>query len=83
MRNPFRNKTMRGTYDAMVKAYHTKHRDVVRADGSECHGNGWASWFWRGYHGQTAGRWDRASKEMIGYACWCAGRDVRAQEAKN
>jgi hypothetical protein len=81
MHNPFRERIKRETYNAIVGCYETRHRDLFRPDGSQGRGNAWAGWFWRGYNGVEP-NWDRASKDSPGYACWCAGRDIRKREGK-
>lgn len=76
MRNPFRNPSYRAQYDAMVKAYHARHRDLVRPDGTQNLGNGVANNFWRGYE-NAALNWDRKSRDTFAYVCYRAGQDVR------
>lgn len=78
-RNPFRDRMMRDVYDNAVQAFDEKRRLLFFPDGSRCLGNGFASFFWRGYDGVTPGQWDRASKRMLGYAAWRAGRDIAAR----
>jgi hypothetical protein len=76
MANRFRNKAYRAQYDAMVRAYHTRHRDLVRPDGTQHLGNGVANNFWRGYENMPM-NWDRNSRDSFAYACYRAGQDVR------
>ncbi|MCV9964474.1 hypothetical protein OIU34_21525 [Pararhizobium sp. BT-229] len=80
VRNPFRNDIMRRQFDAAVSTYDTKHRDFIYPNGRRCVGSAWATNFWRGFEGMAADRWkkDAAARQTPAYACWCAGRDIRA-----
>lgn len=84
MKNPFKNKTMRLAYDNCIKMYELKHPTLFYRDGSRCTGNGIASMFWRGYDGTKlgAGFTDRASKETLAYAYYCAGQDIKRKETE-
>lgn len=81
MKNPFRDRTMRREYDAAVRAYESKHQDLFvkgerRTPGG--YGSSFASFFWNGFDGKTKGvacMSDRASRSMIGYAYYRAGKD--------
>jgi hypothetical protein len=80
VRNPFHNHLMRQQYDAAVFSYDTKHRNFIYATGRRCLGNAWAGSFWRGFDGLNEDQWrrDASSRQTPGYACWRAGKDVRA-----
>lgn len=78
--NPFRTRFMRDNFDRVVNAYHTKHKDLIRKDGTRHNGNSWATTFWRGYDGILPGSWDAASRKTAAYAVWCAGRAIAKQE---
>lgn len=82
MGNPFRNKTMRGIYDDAIKQYETRHRNWFHPSGNRNLGNSASGYFWKGYDGvwSEPHRWDAASRKLVTYAYWCAGRDVRARE---
>lgn len=82
MTNPFRNKTMRSQYDACVFCYDTKHRDLIRPDGTRHKGNSVAHHFWMGYDRVAIERWDRESRKMIAWAIYRAGMFVREREEK-
>lgn len=72
---------MRQQYNAAIRAFETKHKDLFikgerRKDGQ--YGSSFASFFWHGYDGKTKGvacMSDRASRSMIGYAYYRAGQD--------
>lgn len=81
MGNRFKNQIMRKTYDAMVKAYRTKHRDVIRPDGTPHKGNALSQNFWRGFNG-TMHKTDRAYRQTPAYACFCAGMDMAAENRR-
>jgi hypothetical protein len=84
VRNPFRQRDRKRHFDGMVKAYLTKHKNLVRADGSRHNGNSWATYFWRGYDDSIPARaWDASSKEMMAYVTYCAGRAVAKAEGKS
>ena len=78
--NRFIDRTMREQYDAAVRAYTIRHRDLFRADGSQNKGSSFASAFWNGFNGTRLGLGysDRASRETIGYAYFRAGQDAAA-----
>jgi hypothetical protein len=80
VRNPFRNKIMKQQYDAAVLTYDTKHKAFIYVTGRRCLGNAWAGAFWRGFDGLFDDRWkkDAGSRQTPGYACWRAGKDIRA-----
>lgn len=80
MRNPFRAAIMRAQFDGLVRAYDTKHRDLITADGLRNRGNGAAGPFWLGYDGLARERWNAASRKMIAWACYRAGEAVRQRE---
>ena len=80
MVNRFRDPTMRQQYDAAVRAFGTKHRDLFDANGvRRAPGSSFASFFWRGFDGTQlgAGFIDRASRSTLSYAYWRAGQDMR------
>lgn len=81
IRNPFRVPMLHKQFDAMVYAYFTKHKDLVRKDGVRP-GNAWAMHFYRGYDGIPRPLLDNM-KDTPAYACWRAGKAVRKRsEAK-
>ncbi len=83
MINPFRTKFMRANFDAVVAAYETKHKDLVRPDGTRHKGNSWATTFWRGYDNVLPGSWDAESRKTAAYAVWRAGRAIAEKEKLN
>ena len=87
MRNPFRDRTMRATFDAVIECYRSKHPDIWRpnaagGDWQDRPGNAWAGNFWRGYDGNGSKNWDAHSRRTPGYACFRAGQMVRKEEDK-
>jgi hypothetical protein len=76
MANRFHDKTMRKHYDIAVQMFATKHRDLIRPDGSRCDGNSFASAFWKGYDHIDSRYTDVASRQMLAYAFYCAGYDI-------
>lgn len=81
VRNPFRDPGMRTHYEGAIRAFEAG--SLGAAGGVRQRGNGGASAFWQGYDGIGADQWDAASKKMIVYAYWRAGRDIRAREKKD
>ena len=81
IRNPFKQPLLAKQFDAMIRVYETKHRDLIRADGGRCMGNAWATNFWRGYDGCKLMRWDAAAKQTPAYACYRAGQVIKASES--
>lgn len=83
MSNRFRDPTMRREYDAVVEMFHQEHRNLFH-QGTPTRGSSLAGQFWHGFNGTSlgAGFTDRASKEMLAYAYWRAGRDMRAELEK-
>lgn len=83
MRNPFKNKARRESYDAVLKMYQDRHKTLFAKDGSRNYGNSFAAHFWLGYDGKTRGQAnysDRASRETGGYVFYRAGQDIAARE---
>ena len=76
-KNPFRDRTMAGTFNAVVRCYYAKHKDIWREPGQARPGNAWANNFWRGYDGVVMPVWDAASRRTPAYACFRAGQLVR------
>lgn len=84
--NPFRNPILRREYDAAVKAYSLRHRDlflppsgVRRSAANRTIGSSFAFYFWQGYDEAASpihARWDAASRQIIGWAYYRAGRDI-------
>lgn len=82
-RNPFRERMARAHFDAVVRAYNVKHKDIIRSDGRRHMGNSIATFFWRGYDSaMPASAWDGPSKRMMAYVRFRAGQLVAAEEAK-
>ena len=85
-RNPFRDRQMRQAYGAAIIVYRRRHRDLFLPQTGErrragCYGSSFAQEFWRGYDGIHADKYrDRASRQTLGYAFWCAGRDLAKKE---
>ena len=77
IRNPFRVPALRKQFDAMVWAYATNHRDLIRPNGVRP-GNAWAMHFWRGFDGVPRPKLDNL-KDTPSYACWKAGVTIRAK----
>jgi hypothetical protein len=77
MTNRFRDPAMRRQYDACVASFRIRHPDLIRTSGTRCRGNGFATYFWRGYDGLTRPVWDTNSRRTPAYACYRAGQDVR------
>jgi len=86
MSNPFRDKTMRREYDSAVRAYRTRSSAVGaffdKEGARRPPGSTFATFFWHGYDGVSPGRWDAASRKMVCYAYWRAGRDMARESAK-
>jgi hypothetical protein len=88
LRNPFKDRMMRMEYEAAIRAYDVKHKSLFLSNGDRRtvghYGSAFATYFWKGYDGVIPGngRWDAASKRMIAYALWCAGRDVKQRDAR-
>ena len=81
IRNPFRIPMLHKQFDAMVFAYNTKHRDLIRPDGVRP-GNAWAQAFWRGFDGVPRPARDNL-KDTPAYACWKAGAAVKQMIEKS
>jgi hypothetical protein len=79
VRNPFRNPVMRREFDAAVRAYEMRHRDLFRDAKPYKHGSSFANFFWAGYDGRIAPgagvgfKQDASSRNMIAYAYFRAG----------
>lgn len=81
IRNPFRQRMRRRHFDVVVRAYQNRHPDIIRPSGARCLGNSIAGYFWRGYDNSIPERaWDAASKEMMAYVSYAAGRAVAESE---
>jgi len=82
IRNPFRQRVLKEQFDAIIKAYDARHKDIMRIDRNGRYrrhiGNGWATSFWRGFDGVLSDRWDAASRQSSAYACWRAGQALRS-----
>jgi len=78
--NPFRDTTQRKVYALAMGSYEQRSKLLFSGPGQRTTLNGYAGPFWRGYDGVEM-NWDAASKRTAAYACYVAGRDVRAQEA--
>lgn len=76
--NPFRNQTHRRCFEAAVRLWEARHRDLFTPEGLEKRGNSFATSFWRGYHHQGAGQWDQASRRTLGYVWWKAGQACKS-----
>lgn len=75
----FKDPTLAGHYAGMVRGFETGNRDVG-TPAARCSGNSFASAFWKGFDGITAGLGnfrDRASRKTLAYACYRAGQDCR------
>ena len=83
IRNPFRDRTLKGTFDAVVWCYQNKHRDIWKEPGGPWPGNAWAKSFWHGYDGAYILRWDASSRNTPAYACFRAGQAVRKEEDRS
>jgi len=82
--NRFRDPSMRQNYDAAVRAFETKHRDLfvngerrrplIGLGGAKGagYGSSFAEWFWKGYDGA---RLMQGSEKLVGYAFYRAGMD--------
>ena len=82
IRNPFRDRTLKATFDIVVQCYVARHRDIWREPGAARPGNAWANNFWRGYDGVHIPNWDAYSRGTPAYACFRAGQAVRRDEAR-
>lgn len=85
MSNRFHDKTMRSQYDAAVKVYRMKHRDLFingerRTEGQ--YGSSFAQYFWHGFDGIVPCVWDAGRRKMLGYAYWRAGQDCAKDAAR-
>lgn len=77
MSGPFRDSGMRAQYEIALECYAAKHPDLFRPDGSRCKGSSFALFFWDGFDGKTKGIAnfsDPASRRMVGYAYYRAGK---------
>jgi hypothetical protein len=74
IRNPFRSAFMRKNFDAIVKVYDERHRNLIHPTGNRCTGNSWASYFWRGFDGVKMDF--TGSKDTASYAVYRAGQSV-------
>lgn len=80
VRNRFRCPGKRAAFSRCVSAYEAKHPDLFTKDGKPRRGgSSVAEMFWKGYDG-VCPRWDRTSKELVCYAYWCAGVEVRLRD---
>lgn len=79
MSNRFRDPMMRQQYDAAVKAFEIKHRDLFTKDGEQHIGSSFARAFWDGFNGRPGlGLGGYASeRNSLGYAYWRAGQDCQ------
>lgn len=81
LRNPFKNKILRSQYDAIIKAFNIRHKDLIRKDREgnffQSTGNSWAQDFWTGYNGMRTRESFKGSYDTSAYACWRAGNDIR------
>lgn len=75
MRNPFRKPAYRAAYDDLLAGYDRRCRVLFLPDGTECHGNSVAHWFWLGYHGFRAPNWftTRVDRDTFAYVQYLAG----------
>lgn len=81
--NRFRQRNRRAHFDAVVRAYQAKHKDIIRPSGQRCLGNSIAGYFWRGYDdSMPATAWDRGSREMMAFVSYSAGRAVALSEGR-
>jgi hypothetical protein len=82
--NRFRDPTMRREYDAAVRAWEIKHKDLFRRD-AQFVGSSFADAFWAGFNdAPQVGRnnyKDAESRKMICYAYFRAGRDCAIKKA--
>lgn len=79
MKPPFRNALLANAYTKMVDAYERDDAGLFNPEGNPRKWGSMATHFWNGYHGLRPEQWDRASKQMIVYAAYRAGKDVRAK----
>ncbi len=80
MTNPFRDKYKRANYDGVLRLYAMRHRDLFRPDGSRNTGSFYRD-FWKGYDGALDHlNWDRASKDMLAYVYYRAGKNTAQDE---
>ncbi len=79
MRNPFRSKFMRQSFEGGVKMYELRHRTYFNLAGQPHRMNGFASPFWRGFFGEpdTCIPHDSAS-----YALFRAGQALGNDESR-
>lgn len=87
--NRFRDPTMRAQYDAAVKAFEVKHRNLFMPNGerrrSPNMGSSFATYFWKGFDGAPQvgiGNFtDADSRKTVAYAYWRAGQDMAKRKA--
>jgi hypothetical protein len=67
---------MRKAFEDLVSAYTERRKVLFLRDGTPNKGNSPANVFWMGFKGQNVGDGfaDRASREMLAYAHWRAGK---------
>lgn len=75
--NPFRQPLMHDAYARAVSEFHSRAPIFFTPSGSPAP-NSIANFFWRGYRGKTTENWNRANKNTVAYAHYCAGRDIAA-----
>lgn len=79
MANRFKDLTMRREYESTIAMFMQEHRNLF-GNGAPHRGSSLASQFWHGFYGTHLGTGftDRTSKQLVAYAYWSAGRDMRA-----
>lgn len=75
VKNPFKTPFMRRNFDAAVKTYDERHKDLIRANGTRCNGNSWAHHFWNGFDLVDSDY--SGIKDSAAYAMHRAGRAIR------
>jgi hypothetical protein len=73
--NGFKDKTMRREYDAGVRMWETKDRNLFYPDGTICRGSSFAVYFWDGFNKTGRQDYDPKSRQMTGFAYFRAGQD--------
>lgn len=80
-RNPFKPSSMLARqFDAMLAAYASVHRDVIRENGTvRCMGNSLATAFWRGYDSTPP---NIIQRDSLAWAAYRAGQAQRLIDSK-
>lgn len=78
MKNPFRDKRKRETFENVVSMYFNFHPNLFTKEGNRNTGNAVGMSFWRGFDGIIPKeKWDRYSRDTTAYIEYCGGVAVK------